>query len=549
MTAPSPDTEPTPDSELAPFAEPSPTAEPSPSPPKASAPAKGKPPLGRPRGKDWAVVIGVLLFSTLLALLRPSGGPASTAGTEVEVVTVRRGDVIATIEAPGTVRAGSETGAGAPFEGKIVELVKDEGDQVEEGDVLFRLDPQDKREALEEARLTHARNLAALAEAQAEADEAQRQMADISREPSDLVEAKLRERQSKLQLERTETELQAATTRLNRAEAMRDEGIGTEINVETNQDALEVAENAKRIAQSELRLAQETIRFRERTWEEARAAREKDASIALRRLERAKADRDTSAVALERAQRDLERCEIRSPLTGVVTGRGVNLGDQVTRATGDTTHYIVSDLRLLVVYLDVDEGDVVHAAPGQPATVTVSAYPNDRFAGEVIDVGYRADTTSDVATFRVRVVITEQREDRVLRPGMSARVTIETSREDDVLRVPLQAVVQREVRELPERLAASVEGRSEDALVDAFFVAVDKKAELVLLPEGTRDLEHALAPADLDPAAQIVVGPFSQLNGLEDGRRVRPKEVQDFYPDDEPEGDVAEVESATAGSE
>ncbi|MCA8924583.1 MAG: efflux RND transporter periplasmic adaptor subunit [Planctomycetes bacterium] len=504
-----------------------------------------RPALGRPTGKDWAVVGGVLLIATGMALLRPSkGGPG--AGTEVEVVTLRRGDVVATCEAPGTVRAGSETGVGAPFEGKVMLLEKDEGDEVKQGDVLFRLDPQEREEALEEARLTHARNTAALAESQAEADEAQRLLREVEREPSDLVESRLRERQSKLQLERTQTELQAATTRHQRAKLMLEERIGTEIDVETARDSVEVAENAQRIAQAELRLAEETIRFRERTWAEDKAAREKDAAIALRRLERAKADRDSSAVALERAQRDAERCTIRSPLDGIVTGRGVNLGDQVSRATGDVSHYIVSDLRALVVYVDVDEGEVVAIAPEQPAKVTVSAYPNDVFAGQVIDVGYRADTSSEVATFRVRVLLTEQHEGRVLRPGMSARVVIETARAEDVLRIPLQGLVQREVRELPKRLADQVAGRAPEALVDGFFVVVDGKTELVLLPPGIRDLEHAVAPPELAPATQVVIGPFSVLNGLKDGKRVQAKESKDFYPEEAGAGEAAAVDSHAA---
>ncbi|MEZ6186171.1 MAG: efflux RND transporter periplasmic adaptor subunit [Planctomycetota bacterium] len=487
-----------------------------------------------PRGADWVVVLAVLLLGSAFAVLRPRSG-GSQAGTAVEVVTVRRGDVVERIEAPGTVRAGSETGAGAPFEGKVVELLKDEGDPVEEGDVLFRLDPQEKAEALEEARLTHARNAAALEEAKAEALESERLLEEVAREPSDLVEAQLRERQSQLQLERTQTELQAATTRLERAKLMESQGIGTEIDVETNRDALEVAANARRIAEAELKLAQETIRFRERTWTETQASREKDLAIARRRLERAQADHASSKVALERAQRDLERCAIRSPLQGTVTARGVNLGDQITRATGDTTHYIVSDLRVLVVYLDVDEGDVVDVRAGQPATVSVSAYPHARFPGEVLDVGYRADTTTDVATFRVRVVITVPAEEHVLRPGMSARVEIETARVEDAWRIPLQSVVQREVRELPEPLRAELTDRAPEDLVDGFFAVREGKAAFVLLPPGVRDLEHAVAPPDLPQPTQVVIGPFSTLNGLEDGRRLAAKESKDFYPpEDDP---------------
>ena len=59
------------------------------------------------------------------------------------------------------------------------------------------------------------------------------------------------------------------------------------------------------------------------------------------------------------------------------------MGDEVARATGEVAHYIISDLGRLLVYMDVDEGDVVKGARGQPATVSVNALGDEKLSGVV----------------------------------------------------------------------------------------------------------------------------------------------------------------------
>ena len=67
-------------------------------------------------------------------------------GKRVETVRPRKGPIVTEVEAPGQVQAGSEVGIGAPFEGKVLQLLKDTGDEVKEGEVVFLLDPTDRQE-------------------------------------------------------------------------------------------------------------------------------------------------------------------------------------------------------------------------------------------------------------------------------------------------------------------------------------------------------------------------------------------------------------------
>jgi HlyD family secretion protein len=509
------------------------------------------------------ILVSVFVLALLLALIRPAGSSpdAGKSGAKnqggisfalgaagprrVEVLTPRRGPIASRIEAPGTVRAGSEVGIGARFEGTVLELVKDVGDPVQEGEVVFRLDPTDKQELVSEAEIDVTLKQGALAEAEAELAEAQRRFEDARREPSNVTEARLMLRQSELSSERANAQKQSADTRLARAESMQEAGIGLKIEVETARDEQRVATISARIADEELKLARETLAFRVRTWEEARAEAAKNLEVARVRRDRAKADLQASELGLEQAQRDLSRCEIKTPLSGVITGRGINQGDLVSRMTADVAHYIVSDLEHLLVYADVDEGDVVKVARGQPATVGVNALGDDReLSAAVYDVGYRADESGETATFRVRVLLEPGQEGHArLRPGMSASVEVTVAQNASALKVPLQGVVQREVQELPDELEKTLELDPTD-LVDVVYVVVDGEAKVRLVELGIQDDDEAEVLSGLQADESVIVGPFRALEDLRDGRAVTSEEAKDVLPPDS-ESDVAPVESAT----
>lgn len=513
--------------------------------------------------KGGLVLGAVAVVATAFALIPPRGAPAAAASPgapskgggfglsfggggggakRVEVLPPRRGPIVRTIEAPGTVQAGSETGCGAPFEGKIVELVRDTGDRVAAGDVLFRLDPTEHRERVTEAEIDLDRKRTALDEASLEEAAAARKHAEAAEEPSDVTEARLRLRQSELEAQRAGAQLEAAASKRTRSRQMLEQGIGTPIDLEAAESEHRVAEIGVRLAQEQLALARETLSFRERTWNETKATAEKDLALARARRSRAEADLRAAEVALARARRDLERTEIRTPIAGVVTGRGVNLGDHVTRATADATHYIVSDLDHVLVYCDVDEGDVTGIAPGQRAWARVNALGDEtRLAGAVYDVGMRAQKAqgSEVPTVRVRVLLEAgQPGFDALRPGMTATVVIETARADSALKVPIQAVVQRELRDVPEAVvqrapSGLLDGKRPVDLVDLVFVVDGGRARAHLVRRGLQDEDEAAidlgAVAD---DAQVIVGPLRTLEKLADGEAVQGEPAEVTLPPD-----------------
>src|SRR5690606_10109438 len=102
--------------------------------------------------------------------------------------------------------------------------------------------------------------------------------------------------------------------------------------------------------------------------------------------------------------------------------------------------------------------DIGKLRAGMEARVTVEAFPNRPFIGEVIKIEPQADTISNVTMFPVLVRINNR--DGLLKPGMNAEVNIAVGSASGVLAVPNAALrTQRDAAS-----AASVLGIPEDEM-------------------------------------------------------------------------------------
>src|SRR3954462_5118199 len=155
-----------------------------------------------------------------------------------------------------------------------------------------------------------------------------------------------------------------------------------------------------------------------------------------------------SQVAVDNARIQLEDTDVRAPITGTILEKDVERGTVIASATsnvsGGTTLLKMANLNQVQVRTLVDETDIGKLQPGQPATVTVDAYPQRPFSGTVLKIEPQAQTEQNVTMFPVLVRIDNK--EGLLRPGMNAEVEIHVGRRDDVLAVPNAALrTQRDV--------------------------------------------------------------------------------------------------------
>jgi HlyD family secretion protein len=121
----------------------------------------------------------------------------------------------------------------------------------------------------------------------------------------------------------------------------------------------------------------------------------------------------------------------------------------------------MADLSAVQIRSLVDETDIGKIRPGMPAQVSVAAYPNQPFPGEVVKIEPQAVIEQNVTMFAVLVSI--RNPDGLLMPGMNAEVEMSVARADNAMTIPVMAL--RTGRDLES--TATILGRSVDDITNA----------------------------------------------------------------------------------
>ena len=278
-----------------------------------------------------------------------------------------------------------------------------------------------------------------------------------------------------------------------------------------------------RFKESEYATAQELFR-KELISNEEYQAMKTEYEIAATQVEQAHA-------TLEEARQELQKTNIITPISGIVTELNVEEGEIAVVGTMNnpgTVLMTVSDLGRVVAVCEVDESDVIDIDAGYRAKISIDAFPDTSFEGEVIEVSssgttYRAGTPEEVTNFEVKIELKE--EVKGLKPNMSTTCRITTEHRSDVLKIPIQSVMTKE------------EG-------EGVFLVRAGIAEWIDVGSGISDEKWIEIEEGLSEGDTVVSGSYKTLNILKSGDRV---EVSSF-PDEE-EGESGEKGDASGGEE
>ncbi len=152
--------------------------------------------------------------------------------------------------------------------------------------------------------------------------------------------------------------------------------------------------------------------------------------------------------ALQTARDQMDDTNVRAPITGTVIQKSVERGQVIASAvsevSGGTVLLRMADLSEVQVRTLVDETDIGKVQPGQRATITVDAYPNQPFEGRVLKIEPQSTVNQNVTMFPVLIRIAN--ESGRLRPGMNAEVEVHIENVSNVLAIPNAALrTQRDV--------------------------------------------------------------------------------------------------------
>ncbi len=131
------------------------------------------------------------------------------------------------------------------------------------------------------------------------------------------------------------------------------------------------------------------------------------------------------------------RFDLKAPLAGTVVERNVTVGQMVGNDPAQVL-YTIADLNVLQVVAEVYEKDLRRIKKGEPASVTVEAYPDETFSATVIYVGDVVDPNTRTIKVRCNVKNTDLK----LKPEMFARLNLKLVSEIPVMVLPKEAVIE-----------------------------------------------------------------------------------------------------------
>ena len=154
-----------------------------------------------------------------------------------------------------------------------------------------------------------------------------------------------------------------------------------------------------------------------------------------------------------------QNARVTSPMSGVVIKRGVELGETVTSGVSSfnagTVLFTVADLKSLIIRVNLNEVDIAKVHVGQPARISLDAYPQKVFTGKVSFVAPSAELVEKIKVFKVEVTLDELGDS--FRTGMSANVEILGEKRDKAISIPLEALQRRDGKTVAFRLKANLE--------------------------------------------------------------------------------------------
>lgn len=166
---------------------------------------------------------------------------------------------------------------------------------------------------------------------------------------------------------------------------------------------------------------------------------QQDLDTARQQAQSASAQRELALAQLDRDRTNLGYTIIRSPVSGVVVSREVDVGQTVAASFQTPTLFkIAQDLAKMQIDSSFAEADVGRIRVDQPVRFTVDAFPDRDFHGVVRQIRLNPTTVQNVVTYDVVVAVDNP--DQILLPGMTAYVNVVLSEKHDVLTVPNAAL-------------------------------------------------------------------------------------------------------------
>ncbi len=429
---------------------------------------------------------GFWYYSTQMAA--KTALPAPT----IKTAKVRTGDLVISVNGPGTLIASQEANLGFRTPGRLTEISVQVGDAVKSGQSLARLDETDAK--------------AQVAQSEIALKTAELKLAELKRPPSPQAVASAQENLASAKA--AQNDLLAGATESEVALAKADMKLA-EIGLQVAQGAYDkIASRPDAGATSQaMSLWQATVSFEKaRAVYEGKVAPPSQELVAAARAKVASAqaqldallagptseDVQAAQLAIEQAKNNLttarqqlESATLKAPFAGTVTLVKANVGELV----GTTAIISLAAIQEPLVRFTIEESDVASLAPGMSVQVTFGALPDDPFTGKVSRISPVLFVVDGVPSAETIAQLDANPKRLVLRVGMSADVEVTASSAKGVLIVPIEALRELGVNQY-----------------GVFVVKSDGQLELRPVVVGLRDFANAEIVSGLQKGETVSTG-------------------------------------------
>ncbi|HEV2224143.1 MAG TPA: efflux RND transporter periplasmic adaptor subunit [Candidatus Acidoferrales bacterium] len=454
--------------------------------------------------KTWkkvTLIVGaavVLLIIVVVSITQANKGVVT-----VQTGQVAKQSITSLVTASGEIRPQDYTNVLGQGFGKITDIDVKEGDIVKKGDVLLRV------ESIQPAADVKA------------------QQANLQAMQAGVQSAEANDTSTQADVAQAQANLDKAEQDWKRGQSLYKEGLIAKQDF----DALKATHDADVAA-----LAASKARA-----QQARAL-----------LEQSGFQQQQSAATLIHQRDVLNKTTYEAPISGIVTYVPVKVGENVVPGIQNAEGSFLltlSDMAVVNAEVMVDETDIPNVKVGQPADVTIDAYPGQIFKGHVADVGEEAILrTSGLATTQQTSANSQEARDfkvhvrldnppKQTRPGLSCTAKIQTAHRTDVLTIPIQALAMRSHEELKAdqeknknesgvTLAAAKPATNPDGTpanddVQGVFVVRAGKAVFVPVQTGITGITDIEVTSGLKAGDVIVTGSYKALRTLRSGTAIK----------------------------
>jgi HlyD family secretion protein len=414
----------------------------------------------------WWLVIGliILLLIGLFVAMRARGNDLKVAVEKTGLHTITE-----TVTASGKIYPETEVKIAPEVSGEITLLNIAEGDSVNKGEVLVKINP-----AIYNSQVNQA--AASVEQSRASADNTKEMMAQA------------------------ESQYDLALATYNRNKRLYDQKV---------------------ISQLEFEQGEASFKSAKATLDAAKAT-----------TSGGKYGVQGAQAGLSQAQENLLKTTITAPVSGIISQLNVKKGERVvgTAQMAGTEMLTIADMSRIEVRVDVSETDISKVKIGDTTIIEADAYRNRKFKGVVSKVAVSssntatttAASTDQVTNYTVHILILPSSYADLaanlpkgkfpFKPGMSASVEIQTNKQDNILSVPVNAVTTRDWPDSVKNKMGTPASASDNIRQVVFvYLPATKQVALRDVTTGLQDNKYIQVTSGLKENEQVVTAPYGAI--------------------------------------